>query len=353
MAARGRADQLSSASLADAAPRRRRGFTLVEMLVVIGIIAVLMGLLLVGLQAAQKASRRTKQLSDLRQVYQGWTQYANTYNDAAMPGFMDDGVQSAWKVSYKAKDGTKIPAQYARTYPWRLLPYLDHSITTLYGYLDAEDESIFAAKNPDGTLNDAGLQIVADQPAFGYNGYYLGGWWTSNPGPTLTFGNGTWQDSEGTTSQGRIVATTVSGVSAPDRMVSFASSTFREPGFYKEDGAFTPGAAWIVPHVLADTPIWAPSDGASFGDMQARRPTVAWPMASLFLADIVTVQSAGAGLQVDVAQAVPLRRFGTVAVVHVDGNTTNAGIGELLDQRRWMNPASSAANPNTFTHTPN
>ena len=43
-------------------PRRHnRGFTLVELLVVIAIISLLMGLLLVGIGAAQRTARRTTQ----------------------------------------------------------------------------------------------------------------------------------------------------------------------------------------------------------------------------------------------------------------------------------------------------
>ena len=84
----------------------RKGFTLVELLVVIGIIALLISILLPSLNKAREAARRVKCLSNMRQIALAMNMFTQD-NNGLMPG---QGLASKYYKVNKFSMGTYIPA---------------------------------------------------------------------------------------------------------------------------------------------------------------------------------------------------------------------------------------------------
>ena len=75
--------------------QKRKAFTLVELLVVIGIIALLISILLPTLGRAREAAQRTQCLSALREIGNALRIYSTQNKDALPIGFVANSVDPA------------------------------------------------------------------------------------------------------------------------------------------------------------------------------------------------------------------------------------------------------------------
>src|SRR4051812_22078171 len=96
-------EQYSSNGVDPMCRKHRRGFTLVELLVVIGIIAVLVGILLPALNKARAQASRVKCAAQLRGLGQAISIYANS-NRGKMPAHRYDGLAWLWDIPTDTRD---------------------------------------------------------------------------------------------------------------------------------------------------------------------------------------------------------------------------------------------------------
>src|SRR5687768_7488665 len=103
--------------------RRRNGFTLVELLVVIGIIALLMGILLPALSRGRQAAMQVRSMSNLRQMLIGYTQYHIDNRGSVLFGYAPDHINGI-PLTVRSRSGHVFDSLIADRYPWRLAPYV-------------------------------------------------------------------------------------------------------------------------------------------------------------------------------------------------------------------------------------
>ena len=149
----------------------KRAFTLVELLVVIGIIAVLVGILLPALSRAKAAAAQARSLSNMRQLLLGYTQYHIDHKGAVLFGYTPPTVRGA-AVQVQSPSGHVFGMPVADRYPWRLAAYVPEIWSILHSH--ERTPPLPSASDSDAVAMSKAYALSIT-PTYGINSVYVGG----------------------------------------------------------------------------------------------------------------------------------------------------------------------------------
>jgi len=300
--------------------RKTTGFTLVEILVVLVVISILIGLLYPALKGGMARAKETTELNAIKQVGAAWAMYSVSNLDRLMPGHITTEMQEYWDVAWAYPDETLIPPapfyqesdpNIAGSYPWRLLDRMNNRWETLIDYKKRTWNAMQVNEH---------AEEIATIPAFGYNGYYLGGFWDTDSHfnkPKLRYSQVLLQHGE----VENVVARVASQITTPTNTVVFCSSFYGQEGKHLHLSDDTDGYHLAVPRILANIVQWEPRND---------------------------------GVEIFVETSPPLGRHnGMPAIFFADGHVDDVQIYDLANQQMWIPKARDMGNTpaSDFSHS--
>ncbi len=268
--------------------RVQEAFTLIELLLVVGTVAVLLAIALPGLGHARKMGLQAREFTGAKQLVTAWTAYANDHRTVVMPGYASRAMVVTGPQTLKVLDdgGQAVLGVEAQRYPWRIAPYLDYQLRGLY-----DDPKVFDRYRG---ASDYRYRISLS-PSMGINAEFVGG--KADPGLAFT--------PTSLSRFGRYYLQKIDEARRPDRLLVFSSA--RGPDY---DGGVVTG------YFLVDAP---------------NRLTRQWNLPA-YVPDS----------DPETTGYVDPRHFNKAVTAMVDGHADAYSLRELDDMTRWANGAGSA-----------
>jgi type II secretory pathway pseudopilin PulG len=231
---------------------RRGGFTLVEMLVVVGLVLLVLVLMFPAFRSMRQRSAQVREMGAARSLFTAWSQYADSNNAQILPGYKNGLPAYDEKGDVIA---TQTIGVAAARYPWRLAPYLSFNMRGLY--LDA---NLHTLEELEATDYSNYLYQTSAYPSLGLNTTFVGG--DENQGGF----NSAFQ-----AGFGKFYASRLSEIKHTDRVIVCASARGIDP-IEGPDAPMREGYFRVKsPNFTA--PQWTaydPSDAASCGHVASR-----------------------------------------------------------------------------------
>lgn len=297
----------------------RKGFTLVEVMVVIAIIALLVSLVIVALKSSSAAVTRTESLNALREIVRGYRAYSDDNRGQLMPGYIGEDLMANGEpfenLRVTLPEGTVLDPIDSQSYVWRLAPYVNNVWEVFFTELgdsgtEAQLQAEFAEPN---------YSTIAERPTYGMNSIFVGG--DSVHGGTYATDRNPWTPASGLENK-ILAATRFTQVKNPARLIVFGSSAK-----VSTDGG---------PEIYDDT---------SLGFCELRAPYLQlnvlnqWVERQWFVGTGGDIKTATGGTYADPPGAgIPIVRRGQdlIPVAMLDGSASIEKASELAgDMRRW------------------
>jgi prepilin-type N-terminal cleavage/methylation domain-containing protein/prepilin-type processing-associated H-X9-DG protein len=264
---------------------RKAGFTLIEILAVVMIIAALLAIAVPTFANGILEGRKSKEISAARKVIAAYVSYAADHDGWLMSGYGGSGDPSYQPAEIVDATGARLDFPANARYPWRLAPYLDYDMHT-----------ILFNGNENALKDQVDSHYAASvQPNLGMNVTFVGGDYgsTSDLAPSQ----------RAIDTYGQFCVQRLSQADRPAELIVFASArrTKKDVGFYQVKSPYFTGRRWA-----AD---WNPDAAPeSFG-------------------------------------FVDCRYNGQAVTAMLDGHVEMMGADKLDDMRYWSNQAAESDDP--------